>query len=86
MRDNLQASLKSLSDSIERSMALIDELETEYEEKDALMQALAADMSRYLEMEQQRDYLALTRDKDIELIKEVGLMRLRADSSRVAMA
>ncbi len=86
MRDNLQASLKSLSDSIDRSQALLEELEREYEEKDSMMQALAADMSRYLEMEQQRDHLAQSQDADLELIKEVRLMRLRADSSRVAMA
>ncbi|MEE8459334.1 MAG: polysaccharide biosynthesis tyrosine autokinase, partial [Phycisphaerales bacterium] len=85
MRDNLHSSLKALTDSIARSESLIDELEGEYEEKDALMQALAANMSRYLEMEQQRDHLALTRDADIELIKEVNLMKARADSSRVAM-
>ncbi len=86
MRDNLPASLKALSDSIERSKTLIDELESDYEEKDARMQALAADMSRYLEMEEQRNYLALRRDADIELKKEMQLMRLRADASRVEMA
>ncbi len=86
MRDNLQASLKSLTDSIERSQDLLEQLEKEYEEKDALMQALAADMSRYFNMEAQRDHLEQTRDADLELIKEVKLMRLRADSSRVAMA
>ncbi len=86
MRDNLRASLKSLSDSIDRSEELLEELEGDYEEKDSLQKALAADMSTYLDMEERRKHLALTRDKDLELIKEVGLMRLRADSSRVAMA
>lgn len=86
MRDNLQANLKSLTDSIDRSRQLLEQLETEYEEKSALMQSLAADMSRYLEMEEHRKHLALERDADIELIKEVRLMRLRADASRVEMA
>jgi capsular exopolysaccharide synthesis family protein len=86
MGNNLHASLKALTDSIDRSKSLVDELEGDYEEKDSLMQSLAADMSRYLEMEEERNHLALTRDADIELIKEVNLMRLRADSARVAMA
>ncbi len=43
-------------------------------------------MSTYLDMEERRKHLALTLNADLELIKEVRLMRLRADSSRVAMA
>ncbi len=86
MTDNLRAQLKGLASQIERYRNMIEELEKEYEERDTQLRTLAADMSRYLQMEDERDHLAATRDADIELIREVTLMRLRADASRVRMA
>ncbi len=86
MTDNLRAQLKALASQIERYRNMTEELENEYEEKDGLLRTLAAEMSRYLQMEDERDHLASTRDADIELIREVTLMRLRADASRVRMA
>jgi len=86
MRDNLRAALKSLTDSIDRTRIMQDELERDYESKTTMMQALAADMSHYFELEDQRNHLVMTQDADVELIKEVRLMRLRADASRVRLA
>ena len=86
MTDNLRGQLNALGAANERIRSMTDQLETEYEEKDSLLRTLAADMSRYLEMEDQRDHLVATRDADIELIREVRLMRLRADASRVRLA
>ncbi|MCZ6508130.1 MAG: hypothetical protein O7A04_08825, partial [Acidobacteria bacterium] len=86
MRANLQAQFKALADQIERYAHMSTELEKEYEEKSTLLRALAADMSHYLELEEQRRHLGATRDADLELIKEVRLMRLRADASRVRLA
>ena len=86
MRDNLRAALKSLTDSIDRTRSLLDELEQDYESKATLMHTLAADMSHYLELEDQRNHLVQTRVVDIDLIKEVRLMRLRADASRIRLA
>ncbi len=86
MIDNLRGGLKATTDAIERFRSTLEQLETEYEEKGTLLRTLAADMSHYLEMEEQRNHLAETRGLDLELIKEVRLMRLRADASRVAPA
>lgn len=86
MADNLRAQLNAYGAQNERYRRQIEEMETEYEEKDSLLRTLAADMSRYLEMEDQRDHLVATRNANIELIQEVRLMRLRADASRVRLA
>ena len=86
MIDNLRGGLKATTDAIELFRSTLEQLETEYEEKSTLLRILAADMSHYLEMEEQRNHLAETRGLDLELIKEVRLMRLRADASRVAPA
>ena len=86
MIDNLRGGLKAMTDAIERFGSTLEQLEREYEEKGTLLRTLAADMSHYLEMEEQRNHLAESRGLDLELIKEVRLMRLRADASRVAPA
>jgi capsular exopolysaccharide synthesis family protein len=86
MTANLQAMLKSLADLIERYEQMAEELATEYEERGTQLRALAADMSRYLEMEDQRDHLAATRDADIQLVRELRLIRAREDAKRVRPA
>ncbi|MHC4828446.1 MAG: tyrosine-protein kinase domain-containing protein, partial [Planctomycetota bacterium] len=86
MTGNLQAMLKSLTDLKQRYEQMADELADEYEEKSTQLRALAADMSRYLEMEDQRDHLAATRDADIQLSRELRLIRLREDAKRVRPA
>jgi capsular exopolysaccharide synthesis family protein len=43
-------------------------------------------MSRYLEMEDQRDHLAATRDSNLQLVRELSLLRLREDAKRVGLA
>jgi capsular exopolysaccharide synthesis family protein len=86
MVDNLQAQAKSLADQLDRYRQMDDELEKEHEEKSTQLRTLAADMSRYLNMEEQRDRLASTRDADMQLIREVSLMRMREDAKRVRLA
>jgi capsular exopolysaccharide synthesis family protein len=86
MTSNLQAMLKSLADSIERYQQMAEALETEYDEKSTQLRALAADMSRYLGMEDERDHLAATRDATIQLIRDIRLLRAREDAKRVRMA
>ncbi|MHC4208913.1 MAG: GumC family protein [Planctomycetota bacterium] len=86
MTANLQATLKALADSIERYHQMAEALETEYDEKSTQLRTLAADMSHYLEMEDERDHLAATRDADIQLIRELRLIRAREDARRVRLA
>jgi capsular exopolysaccharide synthesis family protein len=86
MTANLQATLKALADSIERYQQMAEALEAEYDEKSTQLRTLAADMSSYLAMEDERDGLAATRDSYIQLISELRLMRLREDAKRVRLA
>ncbi|MCZ6735178.1 MAG: hypothetical protein O7C65_05250 [Planctomycetota bacterium] len=83
MTANLQAQLNELSNQIESLTTMLDELQTEYEEKDDQLRTLAADIAMYQAMEGRRDHLESTRDFDLELIKDLRLMRARADASRV---
>ena len=50
----------------------------DYDETDAMLRDLAADMSRYLDMEKRRDLLEIKRDESSKLISEARLMKLRA--------
>jgi capsular exopolysaccharide synthesis family protein len=86
MTANLQAMLKSLGDLEYRYRQMAEELAAEYEAKSLLLRTLAADMSRYLEMEDQRDHLAATRDAHLQLVRELSLIRLREDAKRVRLA
>ncbi|MHC4992065.1 MAG: polysaccharide biosynthesis tyrosine autokinase [Planctomycetota bacterium] len=86
MTANLQAMLKALADARQRFQDMGDELAREYEETGTNLRALAADMSRYLEMEDERDQLAAIRDANIELIRQLRLMRAREDARRVRLA
>jgi len=86
MTSNLQAMLRSLADLRERYGQMAEELAAEYESKGTLLRTLAADMSRYLEMEDQRDHLAATRDSNLQLVRELSLLRLREDAKRVGLA
>ncbi|MHC5006273.1 MAG: GumC family protein [Planctomycetota bacterium] len=86
MTANLQAMLKSLADLNERYEQLSDELAAEYEETGTRLRTLAADMSSYLEMEDRRDHLAATRDADLQLDRELRLIRMREDAKRVRLA
>ncbi len=62
MAKNLQAQLKALGTQIETFRNMLDGIEEEYEQNDALLRTLAADMSRYREMEDQRELLQRQRD------------------------
>jgi capsular exopolysaccharide synthesis family protein len=84
--DNLRARLKAAADQIERSNTMIEELEKDYQEKKTTINTLAADMAAYQQLEEELAHLSAARDADLELIKQVRLMRLRADAARVREA
>jgi capsular exopolysaccharide synthesis family protein len=86
MTANLHAMLKSLGDLSDRYSTMAEELAVQYEDNSTLLRTLAADMSTYLEMEDQRDHLAATRDENLQLVRELSLIRLREDSKRVRLA
>jgi capsular exopolysaccharide synthesis family protein len=86
MTSNLQAHLKEISKQRESLLNMLEELENSFEEKSNQMKTLAADIANYQEMEQKRDHLIMTRDTNNDLLKELRLMRLRADAKRVVVA
>ena len=86
MQRNLQARLSSLADQIEGYETNIERMEADYAEKDGRLRELAANYSTFQNMEDRRELLEKQRDADLELIKELRLMRARADASRVRVA
>ncbi len=86
MTNNLQAQLKMVGNHIETYRNMLDGIEEEYEQNDALLRTLAADMSHYREMEDQRDLLQGRRDATLVLISDVKLLQLRDDARRVRIA
>ncbi len=86
VNDNLRGRLKAAADQIERSNTMIDQLEKDYQDKKTTLNTLAADMAHYQELEEELAHLAASRDADMELIKEIRLMRFRSDAARVREA
>ena len=86
MTKNLQAQLRALGNQIETYRNMLDGVEEEYEQNDALLRDLAADMSHYREMEDQRELLQEQRDDTLKLINDVKLLQLREDARRVRIA
>jgi capsular exopolysaccharide synthesis family protein len=86
MKRNLQAKLKEFGDNIAKFTNVIVEMEGEILEKETLLRELAADQSEYLAMEDRREHLETQRDAEMQLVKEVQLMKLREDARRVREA
>ncbi len=86
MTDNLQAALKQYGSQIESLRNMLDDLAEEFEQNDALLRSLSADMSHYREMVYQRELLQGQRDKTLVAINEVKLVQMRDDARRVRVA
>ncbi len=83
LKRNLNARLRQWSSEINRLKSLVERIETDLEEKDARMRALASDASLFESYVSQRDLLERQRDEHLQLMNSVNLMKLRADASRV---
>ncbi|MHC4946888.1 MAG: GumC family protein [Planctomycetota bacterium] len=86
MHRNLEAQAKDFGDEIESLQNMLDGLEDEFESTVMSLRELAGNQSQYEALENRRSHLEATRDADLQLIKEVQLMRLRSDASRVRTA
>ncbi len=80
---NLESDLKMTADQIHRLQRMLEELETDYEEKDESLRELAASYSEFKELERQRTRLEELRSTDMALIRELQMLRLRDDAARV---
>lgn len=83
---NLTGMLKEMDDRRQTIIQLVQELEDEYESKDKQLRDLAADSSTYMDMHARRTLLEEKRSDDLDLIRDLQLMRLRADAVRVRLA
>jgi len=86
IKRNLDSRLRQLATELERVQKVLDDLESDYEAKEVLLRDLAADFSRYQDLERRRDMLATKRDDQLKMIREAELMRFRSDAARVRMA
>jgi len=85
IRRNLNATLKIQGNQIEQLEQLLVTLDRDGEVAATRLEELAAQHSEYESMENRRDYLLAARDADLMMIKEVQLMRARADANRVRL-
>jgi capsular exopolysaccharide synthesis family protein len=86
MNRDLQAQLKDLADQVESYTEVIEQLEAEYEADETALRDLAAAQSEYQNMEARLEYLEVQRDSEMQLLKEVQLMKVRDDARRVRIA
>lgn len=83
IRSNLNSMQRTLSYQIESTQDLIQKLRDDLAEKDATLTQLAGDQSKVEALRDRRSFLEVQRDADLGLLKNLKLMRLRADASRV---
>ncbi|MCH2138082.1 MAG: hypothetical protein MK074_03425 [Phycisphaerales bacterium] len=83
LRRNLNARLRTLDADRDRVSTIIENLETELESKDAALRDLTAHTAYYESLRQQRDNLEVQRDSTQQILREISLMKLRSDASRV---
>lgn len=86
IKRNLDAKLKILQDQIETLEQMIEELERNAEEKSDMLRELTASQSYFDSLQTRRNHLEASRDNDLQLIKEINLLKLRSDASRVRLA
>lgn len=83
LRRNMNARLRTLDSDRERLQRIIDGLEEELTAKDVSLRDLTAHSAYYESLRQQRDNLEEQRDATQKLLREISLMKLRSDASRV---
>ncbi len=86
LKRTLDGRLSSLYSQIENVKKVLEDLERDFEAKEVLLRDLAADFSRYQDLERRREMLSAKRDSQMEMLRELDLVRMRADAARVRRA
>lgn len=86
IRRNLAGQHKRLQNQIDNMRDNLDKLQAEAEAKDAVLRDLAADQAGYQALEARRARLEVQLENDMNLIREIDLIRARADANRVRVA
>jgi len=83
VRRNLESSLTELQARVEQDSRALEQLQGTIDENEGRLQQLAADLTELDQLMRQREQYEAARDRDRELVKEIELLKLRADASRV---
>lgn len=86
MKRNLNARYKMLNDQRESYEQLLANLQDDVETKDEVLITLAAAHAQYQGLEVRRNRLEAQRDNDMALLREIQMIRVRADAARVRIA
>lgn len=86
IKRNLEAKHKRLMDQIENMRDNLEKLQIEAEAKDGALRELAANQAQYQALESRRKRLEAQLENDMNLIREIDLIRARVDANRVRLA
>lgn len=86
IRRDLEAEKRMMNKSVENLLYTLERLEDDYEGKEQKLRELAEDQSELESLIRRREHLQDSRQIDMQLKKEVSIMRTRADASRIRMA
>jgi MinD-like ATPase involved in chromosome partitioning or flagellar assembly len=86
IRRNLNAAIGVYGNQIESAQRMLEQHETELAEQDLQLRELASKQSTYEALRERREYLEASRDGDMQLLKEIQLLRYRTDAARVRIA
>jgi len=85
IKRNLHAKLKMFAAEMEKLQQAIDTLEEETDKESEVLRTLASEQSVFQSKLTKREYLEESRAADSDLIKEIKMMKFRADASRVRL-
>ena len=83
---NLGAMMKSITDQMDSYRELITTVGDDLDKTETKLKDLAAEQAEYDAMEMRREFMERSRDLDLQLIKEVRLMRVRVEAARIRRA
>ncbi|MFK7960047.1 MAG: GumC family protein [Phycisphaerales bacterium] len=85
INQNLQAAQQAVDGQISQLNAVLQSLEDELDSKTEKQTELSTEFAAFLNMNRQMNALEQQRLQDLQLVKEVSLMRAREDSRRVSL-
>ncbi len=83
IKRNLNARLKAFANDMERFQGAITQMNELADQEGEVLRVLASEQSKYESLRTRRDYLETSRDADLQLIKDIQMMKFRKDASAV---
>lgn len=85
MNQNLQAAQQAVDANIDQLSAVIESLERELDEKTRQQTDLSTEFATFTNLQREMAGLEEQRQQDLQMVREVELMRAREDSQRVTL-